>query len=180
MKREAKAKMRVAKAAFSAPAAVAPASPSSSSPPDPVSSTDDAPPAVAQPLPPASPAAAPPSLTPEQRELLSRLLFAQQQYEAPSSDALSKLTVLPPPSLLPLSKSHPLCQAFTGTGGGMNEPFQHLAELTILSVQLIVEFTKSLPGFLTLDSEDQLTLLKVHPSGFSSDIRILTPKTVLS
>ncbi|VDP09155.1 unnamed protein product [Soboliphyme baturini] len=42
-----------------------------------------------------------------------------------------------------------------------NSNFQHLAELIILNVQLIFEFTKHLPGFSTLKKEDQRILLKV-------------------
>ncbi|CAK9303182.1 unnamed protein product [Gordionus sp. m RMFG-2023] len=38
--------------------------------------------------------------------------------------------------------------------------FSHCTELTILVTQLIVEFTKRLPGFQTLLREDQITLLK--------------------
>lgn len=39
--------------------------------------------------------------------------------------------------------------------------FQHVTEMTILTVQLIVEFSKRVPGFETLLREDQITLLKV-------------------
>lgn len=39
--------------------------------------------------------------------------------------------------------------------------FQHVTEMTILTVQLIVEFSKRVPGFDTLLREDQITLLKV-------------------
>lgn len=40
--------------------------------------------------------------------------------------------------------------------------FQHITEITILTVQLIVEFSKRVPGFDTLSREDQITLLKVN------------------
>lgn len=36
-----------------------------------------------------------------------------------------------------------------------------MTELTILTVQLIVEFAKRIPGFEKLDQEDKITLLKV-------------------
>lgn len=39
--------------------------------------------------------------------------------------------------------------------------FKHITEMTILTVQLTVEFSKRLPGFDTLLREDQITLLKV-------------------
>ncbi|XP_071492607.1 oxysterols receptor LXR-alpha-like isoform X1 [Diadema antillarum] len=38
--------------------------------------------------------------------------------------------------------------------------FAHITELTILTIQLIVEFSKHIPGFLTLSREDQILLLK--------------------
>jgi len=45
--------------------------------------------------------------------------------------------------------------------------YQTITEMTILTVQLIVEFSKRLPGFDKLEREDQITLLKVTPSLFS-------------
>lgn len=39
--------------------------------------------------------------------------------------------------------------------------FRHITEITILTVQLIVEFAKGLPAFTKLPQEDQITLLKV-------------------
>lgn len=42
--------------------------------------------------------------------------------------------------------------------------FKHITEMTILTVQLTVEFSKRLPGFDTLLREDQITLLKVYTS----------------
>lgn len=40
--------------------------------------------------------------------------------------------------------------------------FRHITEITILTVQLIVEFAKRLPGFDKLLREDQIALLKVR------------------
>ncbi len=40
--------------------------------------------------------------------------------------------------------------------------FQHVTEMTILTVQLIVEFSKRVPFFDRLFREDQITLLKVR------------------
>jgi ecdysone receptor len=42
--------------------------------------------------------------------------------------------------------------------------FRHITEMTILTVQLIVEFSKRLPGFDKLEREDQITLLKACSS----------------
>jgi len=39
--------------------------------------------------------------------------------------------------------------------------FRHITEITILTVQLIVEFAKGLPAFTKIPQEDQITLLKV-------------------
>ena len=43
---------------------------------------------------------------------------------------------------------------------GARRRFQHMTEITILCVQAIVEFTKRIPGFLSLDRKDQIILLK--------------------
>lgn len=40
--------------------------------------------------------------------------------------------------------------------------YRIITEMTILTVQLIVEFAKRLPGFDKLVREDQITLLKVR------------------
>jgi len=40
--------------------------------------------------------------------------------------------------------------------------YRIITEMTILTVQLIVEFAKRLPGFDKLVREDQITLLKVN------------------
>lgn len=40
-------------------------------------------------------------------------------------------------------------------------PFRQITEMTILTVQLIVEFAKGLPGFAKISQPDQITLLKV-------------------
>lgn len=40
-------------------------------------------------------------------------------------------------------------------------PFRQITEMTILTVQLIVEFAKGLPGFSKISQSDQITLLKV-------------------
>lgn len=42
----------------------------------------------------------------------------------------------------------------------LHRRFAHITELTILTIQLIVEYSKHIPGFLTLTREDQILLLK--------------------
>jgi len=39
--------------------------------------------------------------------------------------------------------------------------FTHMVEMTILVTRLVIEFAKHLPGFQTLDKDDQIILLKV-------------------
>lgn len=48
--------------------------------------------------------------------------------------------------------------------------FRHITEITILTVQLIVEFAKGLPAFTKIPQEDQITLLKVNYTKFPSQI----------
>jgi len=55
-----------------------------------------------------------------------------------------------------------VCQGLSSDGEDASEVrFRHITEMTILTVQLIVEFSKRLPGFDKLEREDQITLLKV-------------------
>nr|4OZR_E Chain E, Ecdysone receptor [Pediculus humanus corporis] len=68
-------------------------------------------------------------ISPEQEELIHRLVYFQNEYEQPS-----------------------------------DEDFRHITEITILTVQLIVEFAKRLPGFDKLLREDQIALLKACSS----------------
>ena len=57
--------------------------------------------------------------------------------------------------------------------------FQHVTEMTILTVQLIVEFSKRVPGFDTLLREDQITLLKVSPVSSFPNWHICVPFLLL-
>uniref|UniRef100_A0A5S6QHF1 Ecdysone receptor n=1 Tax=Trichuris muris TaxID=70415 RepID=A0A5S6QHF1_TRIMR len=82
------------------------------------------------------------NLTPEQRELLHRVILCQEQFDVPSNEDLKDLS------------------AMIEDCSSQSTNFQHLAELTILNVQLIYEFVKHLPGFVTLLPEDQSLLMK--------------------
>jgi len=87
------------------------------------------------------------SLSVEQEELINRLVYFQDEFEQPSDDDLRRLTGLPV------------------DGEDASEVrFQTITEMTILTVQLIVEFSKRLPGFDKLEREDQITLLKACSS----------------
>lgn len=51
--------------------------------------------------------------------------------------------------------------------------FRHITEITILTVQLIVEFAKRLPGFDKLLREDQIALLKVRSNATAAFNKLL-------
>lgn len=86
-------------------------------------------------------------ISPEQEELIHRLVYFQNEYEHPSEEDVKRI---------------------------LNQPmededqrevrFRHITEITILTVQLIVEFAKQLPGFDKLLREDQIALLKACSS----------------
>ncbi|TRY61721.1 hypothetical protein TCAL_03675 [Tigriopus californicus] len=98
-------------------------------------------------------------LKPEEEELINRIVYYQDEYENPSEDDLNRVYHVP-------------LQYANDTKGIESESdrlFQHITEMTILTVQLIVEFSKHLPGFQTLCREDQVNLLK----GCSSEVMML-------
>ncbi|XP_065200171.1 ecdysone receptor isoform X1 [Planococcus citri] len=84
----------------------------------------------------------------EQEELIHSLVYFQEQYEQPSPDDLQRV--------FSSDETDPHAE------GDMK--YKHITEMTILTVQLIVEFAKSLPGFDKLLREDQITLLKACSS----------------
>ncbi|TGZ54364.1 Uncharacterized protein DBV15_12450 [Temnothorax longispinosus] len=86
-------------------------------------------------------------ISPEQEELINRLVSFQCEFEQPSEEDLKRITNQPMEGESPSDYS-----------------FRHITEITILTVQLIVEFSKRLPGFNELLREDQITLLKACSS----------------
>ncbi|XP_076348562.1 ecdysone receptor-like isoform X1 [Tachypleus tridentatus] len=87
-------------------------------------------------------------LEPSQEDVINKLVLFQEEFESPSQDDLRKISTFP-----------------TGDSEEDNlQRFQHITEITILTVQLIVEFSKRVPGFDTLLREDQITLLKACSS----------------
>ncbi|CAL1681973.1 unnamed protein product [Lasius platythorax] len=86
-------------------------------------------------------------ISPEQEELINRLVSFQCEFEQPSEEDLKRITNQPMEGEDPSDYS-----------------FRHITEITILTVQLIVEFSKRLPGFNELLREDQITLLKACSS----------------
>ncbi|XP_071446874.1 ecdysone receptor isoform X2 [Hetaerina americana] len=86
-------------------------------------------------------------VSPEQEELIHRLVYFQNEYEQPTEEDLKRITNQP------------------GDGEDPSDlRFRHITEITILTVQLIVEFAKRLPGFDKLLREDQIALLKACSS----------------
>ncbi|RWS16007.1 ecdysone receptor-like protein [Dinothrombium tinctorium] len=87
-------------------------------------------------------------LTQHQEDMIKKLVYFQEEFESPAEEDVKKITTFP----LGESEEDSL------------KRFQHITEMTILTVQLIVEFSKRVPGFDTLLREDQITLLKACSS----------------
>lgn len=86
-----------------------------------------------------------PSLTSSQRNLVEMLQANEQRFQWPTQEDVDKVT-----PWVEGSDSH----------RSRASRFAHFTELAILIVQLVVEFTKHLPGFLKITQEDQIVLLK--------------------
>ncbi|XP_074031745.1 ecdysone receptor isoform X2 [Leptinotarsa decemlineata] len=86
-------------------------------------------------------------ISPEQEELIHRLVYFQNEYEHPAEEDVKRIMNQP-------LESEDQCDV----------RFRHITEITILTVQLIVEFAKRLPGFDKLLREDQIALLKACSS----------------
>jgi len=98
------------------------------------------------------------ALKPEEEELINRLVFFQEEFEHPTEDDLNRVYHVP------------LQDDGAATSSDQSDHlFRHMTEMTILTVQLIVEFSKHLPGFQTLCRDDQVLLLK----GCSSEVMML-------
>uniref|UniRef100_A0A0A9VV31 Ecdysone receptor n=1 Tax=Lygus hesperus TaxID=30085 RepID=A0A0A9VV31_LYGHE len=85
-------------------------------------------------------------VSPEQQELINRLVYFQSEYEHPSEEDVRRIN----------SPNEDEEQ--------IDFRFRHITEITILTVQLIVEFAKRLPGFDKIIKEDQIALLKACSS----------------
>lgn len=87
-----------------------------------------------------------PQLTANQIAVIYKLIWYQDGYEQPSEEDLKRITT-------DLEEEDD------------NEAnFRYITEVTILTVQLIVEFAKGLPAFIKIPQEDQITLLKACSS----------------
>ena len=92
-------------------------------------------------------------LKPEEEELINRLVYFQDEFEQPSENDLKRI-----------DKSVEEESDDDGDDPHANSLLRHITETTILTVQLIVEFSKRLPGFHSLYRGDQVTLLKACSS----------------
>ncbi|CAG9585285.1 unnamed protein product [Danaus chrysippus] len=91
-----------------------------------------------------------PPLTRNQQFLIARLVWYQDGYEQPSEEDLKRVTQT--------------WQQTDQDDEDSDMPFRQITEMTILTVQLIVEFAKGLPGFAKISQPDQITLLKACSS----------------
>nr|AUS83915.1 ecdysone receptor [Eisenia fetida] len=102
-------------------------------------------------------------LEPAERQMIEKLVAYQDQYEIPSEEAISTLS---------LSTNLRLSETSSSSYPSLdvsNAVFRHMAEMTILVTHLVIEFAKHLPGFLVLDKDDQIVLLK----GSASEVMML-------
>ena len=91
-------------------------------------------------------------LKPEEEELINRLVYYQDEFEQPSGEDLKRI-----------ERSIEEESDDDSSDRGPRS-LRYITESTILTVQLIVEFSKRLPGFQSLCREDQVTLLKACSS----------------
>ncbi|NWQ87137.1 NR1H4 protein, partial [Burhinus bistriatus] len=77
-------------------------------------------------------------LTPGEHQLLDHIVAAHQKYTIPPEEA----------------------KKFLQETASPEESFLRLSETAVVHVQVLVDFTKRLPGFESLASEDQIALLK--------------------
>nr|O18531.2 RecName: Full=Ecdysone receptor; AltName: Full=20-hydroxy-ecdysone receptor; Short=20E receptor; AltName: Full=EcRH; AltName: Full=Ecdysteroid receptor; AltName: Full=Nuclear receptor subfamily 1 group H member 1 [Lucilia cuprina]AAB81130.2 ecdysteroid receptor [Lucilia cuprina] len=88
-----------------------------------------------------------PPLSYNQLAVIYKLIWYQDGYEQPSEEDLKRIMSSPDEN----ESQH-------------DASFRHITEITILTVQLIVEFAKGLPAFTKIPQEDQITLLKACSS----------------
>uniref|UniRef100_A0A8C3QFW6 Ecdysone receptor n=1 Tax=Cyanoderma ruficeps TaxID=181631 RepID=A0A8C3QFW6_9PASS len=107
-------------------------------------------------------------LTPGEHQLLDHIVAAHQKYTIPLEEAKKFVGIQhTQPALLShccqVSWLHPMSKhSFVQLQetASPEESFLHLSETAVVHVQVLVDFTKRLPGFESLASEDQIALLK--------------------
>ncbi|KAG5681533.1 hypothetical protein PVAND_010957 [Polypedilum vanderplanki] len=88
-----------------------------------------------------------PQLTSNQLAVIYKLIWYQDGYEQPSEEDLKRIS-----------------NDLADEEDNNDAHFRYITEITILTVQLIVEFAKGLPAFTKIPQEDQITLLKACSS----------------
>nr|UOF73986.1 ecdysone receptor [Prodiamesa olivacea] len=88
-----------------------------------------------------------PQLSANQMAVIYKLIWYQDGYEQPSEEDLKRISA-----------------DVTEEEDAADAHFRYITEITILTVQLIVEFAKGLPAFTKIPQEDQITLLKACSS----------------
>ncbi|KAH8277679.1 hypothetical protein KR018_003471 [Drosophila ironensis] len=107
-----------------------------------------------------------PPLTYNQLAVIYKLIWYQDGYEQPSEEDLRRIMVCFQSGrvrreliVIIILQSQP-----DENESQTDVSFRHITEITILTVQLIVEFAKGLPAFTKIPQEDQITLLKACSS----------------
>ncbi|XP_067932111.1 ecdysone receptor-like [Watersipora subatra] len=82
------------------------------------------------------------------RSLIERVVICQDQYEMPTEQEITKVLLLAK------------CFDPNNPKDAKELLFTQLAQFTVLSTQLVVDFAKQMPGFTEIGIEDQIKLLK--------------------
>jgi len=88
-----------------------------------------------------------PQLSQNQMAVIYKLIWYQDGYEQPSEEDIKRIS-----------------SDVEDEEDKTDAHFRYITEITILTVQLIVEFAKGLPAFTKIPQEDQITLLKACSS----------------
>lgn len=88
-----------------------------------------------------------PQLNSNQLAVIYKLIWYQDGYEQPSEEDIKRIS-----------------SDVEDEEDKTDAHFRYITEITILTVQLIVEFAKGLPAFTKIPQEDQITLLKACSS----------------
>ncbi|KAF2365772.1 Nuclear hormone receptor ligand-binding domain [Trinorchestia longiramus] len=95
------------------------------------------------------------NLSNEQAEIINRLLYHQEAFEVPTAENTKSLPTLQASMGDIMTPVIPYADM-----ENKSMRFSHITDMTIVTVTLIVEFSKRVPGFETLLQNDQITLLK--------------------
>lgn len=105
-----------------------------------------------------------PQLNPNQMAVIYKLIWYQDGYEQPSEEDIKRISSVSQLKYFLLLFSIKVLFSIKDVEDEEDKAdahFRYITEITILTVQLIVEFAKGLPAFTKIPQEDQITLLKV-------------------